>query len=164
MRLRLRRSRELRKRDLNRPGPSRRRPYRCGRPDPDSHRPLLDPYGRGRQHNRRRDRGRKRRRGGRPLHLIESVCDRLYDLGSRGDCIYNALSYNWGDAYDVKELRVLWTVKSPIKQPMALDALRARFVPLTSRACLLLSLHKLMCLVRLGSLTESRMMIRRLDS
>jgi hypothetical protein len=57
------------------------------------------------------------------------------------DCIYNALSYNWGDAYDVKELRVLWTVKSPIKQPMALDALRARFAPLTSRACLLLSLH-----------------------
>jgi hypothetical protein len=47
------------------------------------------------------------------------------------DYIYNALSYNWGDAYDVKELRVLWTVKSPIKQPMALDALRARFVPLT---------------------------------
>jgi hypothetical protein len=57
------------------------------------------------------------------------------------DCIYNALSYNWGDAYDVKELRVLWTVKSPIKQPMALDALRARFVPLKSRAYLLLSWH-----------------------
>ena len=28
------------------------------------------------------------------------------------------------------KLRVLWTMKSPTAQPMALDALRARFVPL----------------------------------
>jgi len=46
VRLRARRSRELRKGDLNRPGSSRRQSYRRGRPDLDSRRLLLDPYGR----------------------------------------------------------------------------------------------------------------------